>query len=291
MARTVTCILRIASICKPHNIRLAIAASIFVAAGVLLIFIINILFALRLLRAAHPNFGWNRTVSLIFKLIYVCIGLTLAIVITGTVQTFYTLRPRTRQIDRSLQLYGATFLAIISFLPIPMVVIGILVPRKIRLDKFGHGRYRTKVIVLLIASVSVCLGAAFRCGTAWKRPVPRTQPLPDYYSRACFYVFNFVVEVIVVYLYAILRVDLRFHIPDGAKGHGSYAAGQKQDEDQEKPHSQVSRVGTEETAHADIEEKSVARNGEAKRKDGQAGGQQPLDEEQSVGLENTETVA
>ncbi|KAF2816442.1 uncharacterized protein BDZ99DRAFT_485054 [Mytilinidion resinicola] len=246
MARTVTCILRISSICKPHNIRLAIAASIFVAAGVLLIFVINLVFTQRLLRAAHPHFGWHRALSLALKAIYVLIVLTLAIVITGTVESFYTLRPRTRKIDRSLQLYGSTFLAIISFLPIPMVIFGLLVPRKTRVEKFGQGRFRTKVIVLLLAAFSVTLGAWYRCGTSWKTPVPRTEPLPGYFSRACFYVFNFVVEILVVYLYAILRIDLRFHIPDGAKGPGSYAAGQKQDGDKEEQGRRISRVYTEE---------------------------------------------
>jgi hypothetical protein len=48
--------------------------------------------------------------------------------------------------------------------------------------------------------------------------------MPWYLSRACFYVFNFTVEVCVVYMYALLRVDQRFHVPDGAKGPGSYSA-------------------------------------------------------------------
>jgi hypothetical protein len=34
--------------------------------------------------------------------------------------------------------------------------------------------------------------------------------------------FNFGVEILTVYLYAIMRVDRRFHIPDGARGPGSY---------------------------------------------------------------------
>jgi hypothetical protein len=34
--------------------------------------------------------------------------------------------------------------------------------------------------------------------------------------------FNFGVEILTVYLYAIMRVDLRFHIPNGARGPGSY---------------------------------------------------------------------
>jgi hypothetical protein len=33
---------------------------------------------------------------------------------------------------------------------------------------------------------------------------------------------DFGLEIVIVFLYAIMRVDLRFHIPDGAKGPGSY---------------------------------------------------------------------
>lgn len=224
MARIVTLTLRIASTCLPTNIRLAIAAQIFVAAGVLLVFVINIIWTQRIIRSLHPGVGWHKITSIIPKILYALIALTLAIVITATVQSLYTLRPRTRTIDRGLQLYGATFLAIVSFLPIPTLLIALAIPRKDPHDRFGKGRLRTKITVLLIGSTLVCLGAAYRCGTTWLKPVPRTQPLPDYYHKAAFYTFNFVVEILTVYLYAALRVDLRFHIPNGAKGPGSYSA-------------------------------------------------------------------
>lgn len=48
------------------------------------------------------------------------------------------------------------------------------------------------------------------------KPVPRTEPLPAYFHRAAFYVANFTVEIVVVYLYALVRVDLRFWVPNGA---------------------------------------------------------------------------
>jgi len=75
-----------------------------------------------------------------------------------------------------------------------------------------------KIIVLLTGSTLLCLGASFRCGTLWLPPVPRSQPLPPYFHRAYFYVFNFGLEILVVYLYAIVRVDLLFHVPDGCQG-------------------------------------------------------------------------
>jgi hypothetical protein len=225
MARITTSILRIASTSLPTNIRLAIAASIFVAAGVLLIFIINLFFAQRILRSLHPHIGWHPALSIVFKCLYGLIVVTLAIVITGTVQSFYTLRPRTRTIDRDLQLYGSTLFAIISFLPIVILAVALAIPRRSGPEKFGQGRLRTKIIVLFIGSFLVSLGAVFRCATSWEKPVPMSRPRPEYFSKACFYIFNFAVEITVVYLYAAMRIDRRFHVPNGAKGPGSYAVG------------------------------------------------------------------
>ncbi|EKG13385.1 hypothetical protein MPH_09411 [Macrophomina phaseolina MS6] len=225
MCRVVTCILRIASATRPTNVKLAIAAQIFVAAGVLLIYIINLVFAQRLIRAQHPRLGWSFRFGMFFKLTYIAVALTLIMVITVTVQSFYTLNTNTKRIDRDIQLYCSTFFAYVSFLPIPLTLLGLILPRKKRLEKFGTGRWRSKIFVLLLGSFIVCLGASFRCATAYLDPVPMAQPLPSYFSRACFYVFNFTLEILVIYLYLIVRIDKRFHIPNGAKGPGQYARG------------------------------------------------------------------
>lgn len=131
--------------------------------------------------------------------------------------------------DRSLQLYGVTFLAIIATLPIPIVLSSLFIPYSPP-DQFGIGRLRTKAIVLLLSAVFLSLGAWYRCGSSFQPLVPRSQPLPGYLGKAPFYFFNFVVEIQTVLSYAILRVDLRYHIPDGAKGPGSYSAPQQNNE-------------------------------------------------------------
>ncbi|KAF2796729.1 hypothetical protein K505DRAFT_270880 [Melanomma pulvis-pyrius CBS 109.77] len=218
MSRIVTTTLRIASISLPTNLRLAMAAQIFVAAAIFLIFVINLLWTQRIVRSLHPHIGWHRGLSKALRAVYVLLVLTVVILITAVVQSFYTLRPRTKTIDRDLQLYGTTFFAIVSFLPIPVVLISLVAPRKTAPDEFGKGRLRTKIIILLTGATLLCLGASYRCGTLWLKPVPRTQPLPPYFHRACFYIFNFTIEIIVVYMYAIMRVDLRFHVPNGARG-------------------------------------------------------------------------
>ncbi|KAI1624527.1 hypothetical protein EDD37DRAFT_416198 [Exophiala viscosa] len=221
MARIVTMIMRIVWACFPDDVRIGIAAMIFVSAGVLILFLINLIFAQRILRAAHPHFGWKKTLTVIFDVLYFGILAMLAMVITATVQSFYTLNTNTHRIDRNLQMTASSYLLMISFLPIPMVILGIILPRKTRLEKFGTGRWRSKIAILLTTSVLLCLGASFRSGTTYKNPRARDDPA-WYDAKWCFYFFNFLLEIIVVYLYIILRVDLRFHIPDGSKGPGDY---------------------------------------------------------------------
>lgn len=150
-------------------------------------------------------------------------------VIVGTAQSFYTLDLKTRTLDRSLQLYGSTFLAILATLPLPITILSLLVPYSPP-DRFGVGRLRTKVIVLLVSTTFLSIGAWYRCGSIWAPPVPRSQPLPGYLAKGPFYIFNFFVEIQTVLMYAILRVDLRYHIPNGAKGVGSYSSSQQLDD-------------------------------------------------------------
>ncbi|KAJ9644573.1 hypothetical protein H2199_003536 [Coniosporium tulheliwenetii] len=231
MSRIVTTSMRIASTVHPRNLKLAIAANVFVAAGVVILFLVNLIFTKRLVRATQPKLGWSKPVSIIFTALFVLTFLTIIMMIVVTIQSFFTLNTNTRAIDRSIQLYGATFFAIISFLPIPLVALALIArPKSSKAEKFAKGRFRTKVYVLMTGATLLCLGASYRAGTAWLPPVPRSRPLPDYFHKACFYVFNFAVEIIVVYFYALMRIDQRFHIPNGAKGPGSYS-GQKDEEE------------------------------------------------------------
>lgn len=186
------------------------------AAGVLLIFIINLIFVQRIMRASHPDWAWSKWFSLLFKVYYGSIVVLLIALITTTVQSFYTLNPHTRSIDRTVQLVGTTYFAAAAFLPLPLLAINFALPRPAPMEKFGHGRLRTKVAALVFSSVILTFGAAFRAGIAY---VPRPQAHPAWYhSKAVFYCINFVIEIIIVFLYAVVRVDKRFHVPNGARG-------------------------------------------------------------------------
>ncbi|KAL9045646.1 MAG: hypothetical protein Q9214_001341 [Letrouitia sp. 1 TL-2023] len=255
MARIVTCVMRIVWSCYSTDVSIAIAAAIFVAAGVVLLFVINLIFAQRIIRAAHPHSGWHPFFSYFFHAIYILIVLSLIMLITANIQNFYTLNKNTKRIDRDIILYGQTFYAIISFLPVVLVIGGLVVPRKTRVEKFGNGRFRSKIYILVAASLILCLGACFRVGTNYKDPVPLTQPPPGYLSKACFYIFNFVLEILVIILYVVVRVDLRFHVPDGSSRAGDYsgtnALGEKEGEQHSSAGRSVSRIQSEEEVFDD----------------------------------------
>lgn len=223
MSRIVTMVMRIVWANYPLNVRVAIASNIFVAAGVVLLFVINLLFAQRIIRAAHPRSGWHPLFHYFFIAIYVIILLSLCALITSVIQSFYTLNLNTKRIDRDILLYGVTFYAVISFLPIVLVIGGLVIPRKTRVEKFGSGRFRHKIAILLVASVLLCAGATFRAAVNYAGGTrPRTNPA-NYQNKACFYIFNFTVEILVVYLYILVRVDKRFHVPNGSHGPGDYS--------------------------------------------------------------------
>jgi hypothetical protein len=226
MARTTACTMRLVWSTHQTNIAVGIAAQIFVSAGVILLFVVNLIFTQRVLRAYHPQWAWANWLSVTLKIYYASIIVMLITLIIGTVQSFYTLSENTRRIDHDIQLVGSTYFAVAAVMPIPLMTLRVILLKKAEhVDKFGEGRFRTKIRVLLFTSFILTLGAAFRAVTAY---LPRPQDNPAWYhSKTCFYLFDFTIEIIVAYLYAVIRVDKRFHIPDGVYGPGAYSAGQK----------------------------------------------------------------
>ncbi|KAK1066084.1 39S ribosomal protein L16, mitochondrial [Friedmanniomyces endolithicus] len=89
--RTITCSLRIAWAFNLDNVSLIIAAEILLLAGNLILYIINLVFAQRILRARHPEIGWNPRLGFMLKSLYAVIGCVLFIVISTIVLSYYTL--------------------------------------------------------------------------------------------------------------------------------------------------------------------------------------------------------
>lgn len=224
MARIVANVMRIVWATRPHNASIAIAASIFANAGVLILYVVNLIFLQRVVRAHHPNLGWSRGLSWAFKCLYFSIFACLVMVITSVVYSFYTLDRSALTRIRDVRLVASVFLAVLSFIPVPGVLLAILIPGSAPAEDFGKGSMRTKVALILFTSPLLALGASFRAGIGFL-PI-RTAADPGWYNhRACFYVFSYVLELVVLYTYTLSRMDRRFHIPNGSSAPGHYTNG------------------------------------------------------------------
>ncbi|KND93144.1 hypothetical protein TOPH_02309 [Tolypocladium ophioglossoides CBS 100239] len=223
MARITANVMRIVWACRPHNTRVAIAAGILTNAGVLLLFIANLIFAQRLLRAYQPRLGWSQPLRLAFRGLFACIVACLVMVIISGVYSFYTLDAPTLLKLHDILLFAITFLAVLAFLPLPITALALLLPRREPVDAFGTGSMRTKVLLLLFTAVLLTFGAGFRAGAAYT-----VRPIADpawFQHKAAYYCVNFTIEIIVVFTYALTRFDRRFHIPDGSCRPGDYSRG------------------------------------------------------------------
>ncbi|KAJ5497500.1 hypothetical protein N7463_009487 [Penicillium fimorum] len=245
MSRIVANIMRIAWACHPTNVQIAIAAQVFVAAGVLLLFILNLLYAQRMFRAVYPLPGWSRVLSWAFKALYAIVVITIIMVITSVVQSSYTLNANTLRIDRDILLYGQTYFSIVSFLPLPLVFLVLLSPNRKRIEQVGSGGWVAKVFIVVLVSSLLCLGASFRAATSWMTPRPITDPA-WYHSKACFYIFNFTIDILVVAIFFVGRVDQRFWVPNGSSKVRHY----RRDDGSEK-NSQAAQNGSSILSHDD----------------------------------------
>nr|POE46745.1 short-chain dehydrogenase/reductase trope [Quercus suber] len=221
-------IFRITWACYPRNVSLGIVATLFVYAGIVLLFIGNLFFAQRIVRSQHPHVGWSTPFSLALPALMVIIICTVLALIVGVIYSFFTLNHSVLHHVRNLQLYALTLFTIVTIIPVPTVLLsaaGRRLPGAGSVDKFGEGRMRTKIFIVVLSGLLLTLGAAYRAATSYLPPTPTQGTQPWYFSKASFFVFDFAIEAFIVVFWLLIRIDKRFYIPDGAKGPFSYGDG------------------------------------------------------------------
>ncbi|KPM46417.1 hypothetical protein AK830_g78 [Neonectria ditissima] len=257
MARVIANALRIAWASRLENAKIIIATQVFISAGVVMLFVINLALTQRLFRAYHPHLGWSKTMTVAFKMLYASITADIAMVVVALVYGFYTRDLSKLSKVRHVQRTGVTYLAVVAFLPLPITALCVFLPRKSDIEKFGHGRMRTKVRLVVFAAMLLSLGAGFRAGIALMGPRLSTDPA-WYHHKACFYVFTYGIEIVVVYTFLLFRIDRRFHIPDGSSAPGHYSASVKSTIGNH----ELSEASTDSQVLGDVEQARPSREGE-----------------------------
>ncbi|RDW72743.1 uncharacterized protein DSM5745_07915 [Aspergillus mulundensis] len=231
MARITTLTLRIVWANRPHNVRLGIAANIFVNAGILLVYIINLILAQRILRAKQPHIGWHPIPRKGSKVFYWLLPAALIMVITAIVVMFYTLDPVTRADCRDVQLTAITYLFFFTCLPLLHIIPAVALPRSKQEETFGEGSMLAKIVILTASTCLCILVSGFKMGSLYRPLRPVSNPA-WYHGKPAFYVFNFVLEIMILCLLTFSRIDKRFWIPNGSTKPGDYSGMGKESGDE-----------------------------------------------------------
>lgn len=152
-----------------------------------------------------------------FLVNYLLIPCVLVMVIVTSVYTHYTLDMSSLTKCRDTLLVATTYMAFFSFLPLALTIIIAIVPKGADRENFGTGSFAAKLWIVGVTSFLLCLGAAFRVACNFMPSRPATHPY-SFQGRACFYVFYFTLEILVVYAFLFARIDKRFWIPNGSRG-------------------------------------------------------------------------
>ncbi|KAF1841944.1 uncharacterized protein K460DRAFT_319525 [Cucurbitaria berberidis CBS 394.84] len=226
--RIITMSLRIAWACHPKNIGLAITANVFVYVGTIILYMVDWFFVQRIVRGQHARIGWSTPYRIFHRGALACLVIMLFMLMTASIWQSFTLNSEKLRIFHAIFVTAQTYFTVFCLAPAVLVLLSFTIPRT-EVEKFGAGRLGINIIILLIAVAVLSVGQIFRCVLAWLPSTPlrnaQGQPVdtPWYLHKACFYVFNFVTEIIVIIMFALVRVDLRFYIPNGSRIAGDYS--------------------------------------------------------------------
>jgi hypothetical protein len=210
-------ILRIASTLNGYNGQIYIASQMFIATLEVLLIFTNLAYTHQVIRTQH---GHGIISTLVFITVYFFLFLAWAMQLGGLGATFFTLDGYLRYVDYNLQIWATTFYAVVSLLPICFVAISSCIPGR---HRRASASLYLSIWVLLIGSLLVAVQAWYIAGTFWVGRVNRFLPIPNYMSRAWYYVIIWTIDIIVVFLYIFGRVDRRGGA--GVTGGREYASG------------------------------------------------------------------
>ncbi|EDU51582.1 conserved hypothetical protein [Pyrenophora tritici-repentis Pt-1C-BFP] len=226
--RIITMSLRIAWANYPRNVSLAITANVFVYVGTIILYMLNWFFVQRVVRSLHPHLGWSTAYRVVHRAGLGVLVVSLLMLVISQIWQFYTTDQGKLEAFHDMFVIAQTYFTILCAAPAIFVAIALIIPRK-EIDPFGAGRLRNNITILLISVSILLIGQVFRCVLAWIPAIPLmdiqrgTVIMPWYLSKAAFYCFNFLTEIFVIIMFAIVRVDLRFYVPNGARRSGDYS--------------------------------------------------------------------
>ncbi|KAM3527797.1 hypothetical protein MY4038_006180 [Beauveria bassiana] len=220
MVRVMTCIFRIVwAFSSPRGV--VLAAIIFQNGGAAVIFAVNLFLAQRLVRSMHPAFGWRPAFSYFSLFLIFSVPAAIIMNIIATSFSFFSVGKPTRlQASEGVLKVGASWNMMLVVMPLLWVFLASATANASS-EPFGIGNIARKGSLLVFSATTLAVGAAAKLAAiANPAAVEAMSPL---FTKGAFYTTGFMLEILTVAAYAFFRIDLTFHIPNGASGPGAYS--------------------------------------------------------------------
>ncbi|KAJ0276762.1 hypothetical protein COL940_008120 [Colletotrichum noveboracense] len=177
-----------------------------------------------ILIALIVQFGGVATLFFIFSVPAVIFNNSTALGVS-----FYHIEDQDR-VDTALNVLkaGVSWIMLLAILPVVAVLFAAVIPGP-KPERFGVGDTHQKIAVLLIGAILLIAGHAVRL-TSILNPEP-PDSTDKLLSKEVFYTTGFMLEILVVVFYAVVRIDLLFHVPNGSSQPGDYSRKPKPGED------------------------------------------------------------
>jgi hypothetical protein len=194
------------------------------------IFAINLVLTQRVLRAIHPKLFWHPVVSKLFVFLLGSVPFFIIFNIVALSASFFVTSASGAKTTKDLLFLGSSWNLWLCLFPIIFIGIFGTIPSPTKIENFGIGRFRFKIVLVIYSSATLFIGAIVRLiAAAQTHPIDNPGQVD---SKPIFYLTGFVLEILVVILFVLARFDLLFHIPDGCTGPGQYAAKKELDEEE-----------------------------------------------------------
>lgn len=222
--RVLTCMLRLVWAYRLVHVPIAVAAQVFVQAGVLLLYLMNLLLIKRIWVKQVPGVRLQHRLKVFLGLLSMCTVSTLIMVITSSIISVYTLDQRIVTLCLNIQRASETYFVLFATDPIPLLFTLRYLSRDQALQTVDFNTptiqsYKRRKVAFVCLSTLLCLtNAGFKAGVVWMPVRPPFDPA-WYHLRACLYAFVFGTELCVLLLCFVARVDLMFE-SEGEKDSG-----------------------------------------------------------------------
>ncbi|WYZ37690.1 hypothetical protein EsH8_II_001196 [Colletotrichum jinshuiense] len=189
--------------------------------GAVVVMVVNIFFAQRIIRSIHPHFGWHPAFRVFVLFFLFSVPAVVVLNSTSIGVSFFKIEDLDRiETAQNFLKAGVSWIMLLAVLPVVAVVVASVIPGP-RPERFGQGDTHQKIAILLIGATLLIGGHAVRLAATLNGEAPDTTN--KLFSREVFYTTGFMMEIFVVVFYAVVRIDLIFHVPNGSKEPGDYS--------------------------------------------------------------------